>query len=120
MDLAISMASEADQAVTQLCRFVQLAQARKLPVLPQVGGTAVVTVGFFLVEYATAQGGSNAHHAIELLLADEVTPLAAQVQFILRGDHRLRGAVHAFLIEKQAADLMATGQYGLSKAQGAT
>ena len=80
-------------------------------------GGVVMFVSFFIPGGA-AQGGGDAHHAIELLFANEVTPFAAQVQFILWGDHRLRGAVHAFLIEKQATDLMAAGQYGLSKAQG--
>ncbi|MNH46101.1 hypothetical protein D3C79_1087520 [compost metagenome] len=53
-DLAISVASKADQAVGQLCRFMQLAQAGQLPRFGQVHRRALVAAGFGFVEHAAA------------------------------------------------------------------
>ena len=82
-DLAISITSEADQAVGHLCRLMQLAEARKLPRGRQVHGRALVAVGFALIQHASTQGCGDADHGIQPMAIDEVAPLGGNVQFIL-------------------------------------
>ena len=83
MDLAISVASETDQAVGSLCGFVQLAEARQLPRLGQVHRRALVAAGFGFIEHATAQRGGDAHHGVKAFYFDEGPPLGGDVLFIL-------------------------------------
>src|SRR3990167_8123444 len=117
-DLLISRASEAHQTVGLLRRLMQLAKPRQLPGGLQVGAAGCITLGFLGVENAAAQGGGNAHHAVESLGADEVAPFAGQIQLILGADHVARGSVHAVLREKQPDDLVPASQYRLGEAQG--
>src|SRR3989344_1270059 len=82
-DLAISRPSETNKAISQLRGFMQLAKPGKLPGFAQAGGVALITSCFFVIEHATAQGGGNAHHAIELLALDKGAPGRRGVLLIL-------------------------------------
>lgn len=98
-DLAISRPSKADQAVGSLDGVMQLPQARQRPRRVEVHRAALITRGFLSIEYATAQGGGDAYHAVELMLADKLTPLAGNVLLILGRNDVIGRAVHAILIK---------------------
>ncbi|MNT72779.1 hypothetical protein D3C72_2114120 [compost metagenome] len=85
--MAISIASKAQQAVGALRTFVQLAEPGQFPRGWQVYRRALIALGFFGVEHATAQGGGDTHDRIELMLADEGPPIGSDIQFILWRNH---------------------------------
>ena len=94
------MTSKADKAVGLLRRFVQLAQPGKLPARREIGGRSPMAFGFLLIEYAPAQTSGDADNTVELVSLDELTPLAGDIGFILRGDTIAGRAMHAILIQK--------------------
>ena len=107
------------ELIGSLDRIMQLPQARQRPRCVEVDRAALKTRGFLLVEHAAAQGGGNAHHAIKLVLADKLTPLASDVLLILWRNDGVGGTVDAVLIKKQAHNLVPAGQRRLGEQQGA-
>ncbi|MNY01262.1 hypothetical protein D3C86_1337870 [compost metagenome] len=98
---------------------MQLAEAGQFPRRADGYSLALIASGFFLVQHATTQRGGDAHHAIELMVADKGVPLLGQVRFILGRDHAGGRVVDAVLIEKQPDNLVPAGQRGLGEQQGA-
>ncbi|MCY1458923.1 hypothetical protein D9M71_763500 [compost metagenome] len=98
---------------------MQLAESGQLPGRLQVGRRTAVAGGFLVVQHTAAQGGGDADHAVQLVVADETCPGCGDVQLVLARHRVARSAVHAFLIEEQADDLMAASQRRFGEAQGA-
>ncbi|MNG38527.1 hypothetical protein D3C84_1262690 [compost metagenome] len=66
---------------------MQLTKTGQFPGRWQVHCRALIALGFFGVEHATAQGGGDTYDRIELMLADERSPIGSDIQFILWRNH---------------------------------
>ncbi|RMT38874.1 hypothetical protein ALP48_102676 [Pseudomonas syringae pv. solidagae] len=117
-DLGISWPSEADQAISRLHGIVQLAQPGQFPRLAQVCRRPLITLGLLRVEHTATQRGGNAHHAVQIVLDDEVTPLQCHILLVLRRHDIGRRAVYTVLIEEQPDNFMPACQHRPGELQG--
>jgi len=79
-----------------------------------------MSIGFFLIEYSTAQGCGDADYRVQLPAIYEVLPFTGEIDFVLGRNDRAAGVVHAVLIKEQPDNLMAAGEHGFGEAQRAT
>jgi hypothetical protein len=108
--------SKAHEAISVLAGFVQLTETGQLPARREVRRRTLVALSFLIIQHATAQTCGDAHHAVQLMMTDELAPLLSDINLVLRGYGVSRGAMYTILVEKQSDYLVPTRQYGLSEA----
>ncbi|GBH09465.1 Membrane protein insertase Oxa1/YidC/SpoIIIJ [Pseudomonas syringae pv. actinidiae] len=97
---------------------MQLTQPGQFPRRQQICRWPLITLCFLSIKHAATQCSRDAHHAIKVVLGDEIAPLQRQI-FLILGRHDIgRRAVHTVLIKKQPDNLMPACKHCPGKQQG--
>jgi len=79
------MTSKADQAISLLGGFVQLAKTRQLPACGKICRRTFVPFSLLFIQHTPAQTSSDTDDTVEPVSTDETSPLLANIEFVLCG-----------------------------------